>query len=311
VDYDAIAAHFLTPLADPVPAPAVPSSHARILRDAVEPIATIGWWARAASEEWSKLGLGFFDGYVWGRAAALGADVSTSVVVSAFGCFSPALLGPVYAQGRATTSRDSVLAARERGATRGLQAALDSASEATRASLTSDVAFVGDRLLEVLGSIEPGPRHLFGGLQSVPLSDNPYARVWRGCELYREHRGDSHLAACVGANLGMAEMNVLTEVWLGYPVGEYSGSRGFSPEELQVATIRLQHRGWLSSTNELTVSGRAAREAIEATTDAGQQRVVDLLAERWEELVAAASRISEAVLGAHAAPADPRKRAAG
>jgi hypothetical protein len=304
MDYDDIAAHFLIPSADTPPTPVLPSSHARILRDALEPIATIGWWARAASEEWTKLGHGFFDGYVWGRAAALGADVAPTVVVSAFGVFSPALLVPVYEQGRSVSSRDAVLAAREAGAIRGLTAATNGVAPA-------DIKLVGDRLMSVLSSIEPGPRHIFGALQSVSTSADPYARVWRGAELYREHRGDSHLAACVTADLDMAEMNVLTEVWLGYPVGEYSGSRGFAPEQLQAAAARLQSRGWFTATNAITEAGWSAREAIEVATDVAQQRVVDALANGWSELVDAADRIGAAVLAAHAAPADPRKRAAG
>jgi hypothetical protein len=307
VDYDAIAAHFLVPAAENPPTPTLPTSHARILRDALEPIATIGWWARAASEEWTKLGHGFFDGYVWGRAAALGADVAPTVVVSAFGVFSPALLVPVYEQGRSTSSREAVLAARESGAIRGLTTATTGVSMA-------DITLVGDRLMSVLGSIEPGPRHLFGALQSVPVSNDPYARLWRGAELYREHRGDGHLAACIAADLDMAEMNVLTEVWLGYPVGEYSGSRGFAPEQLHAAAARLQARGWFTAANGLTDAGHTARESIETNTDVAQQRVIDGLHEgdqAWSELVATASRIGAAVLGAQAAPADPRKRAAG
>jgi hypothetical protein len=51
MEYDAIAAHFLTPPAVLPAAPVLPKSSARILRDALEPIATIGWWARSASEE--------------------------------------------------------------------------------------------------------------------------------------------------------------------------------------------------------------------------------------------------------------------
>jgi hypothetical protein len=307
MNYDDIAAHFLVPSADAPPTPALPISKARVLRDALEPIATIGWWARAASEEWTSLGHGFFDGYVWGRAAALGADVAPSVVVSAFGVFSPALLVPVYEQGRSTSSRDAVLAAREAGAIRGLTAATNGVEPA-------DIKLVGDRLMSVLGSIEPGPRHLFGALQSVSTSADPYARLWRGAELYREHRGDSHLAACVAADLCMAEMNVLTEVWLGYPVGEYSASRGFVPEQLQAAAERLQSRGWFTLANAMTDAGKAAREAIELNTDVAQQRVVDALSEEeqaWSELVATANRIGAAVLAAQAAPADPRKRAAG
>src|SRR6056297_1069697 len=62
---DVVAAH-LTPSGPIAPAPPVPRSTARRLRDAVEPIATIGWWARAAGDEFELLGLDFFGGYVWG-----------------------------------------------------------------------------------------------------------------------------------------------------------------------------------------------------------------------------------------------------
>lgn len=304
MDYDAIASHFLTPSPNPPAAPKLPTTSARVLRDALEPIATIGWWARAASQQWIALGHGFFDGYVWGRAAALGENCSPSVVVSAFGVFSAELIVPVYQQGRATSTRDAVLAARERGATEGLRAAAASAS-------LDDIVLVGEQLMGVLGSIEPGPRHLFGALQSVPIGTDPYARAWRGAELYREHRGDSHLAACVGADLDMVEMNVLTEVWLGYPVGEYSGSRGFGPEELDAALRRLQARGWFGADNTLTPAGRTARELIESTTDTAQQRVVERLHDGWDDLVAAAQRIGNTIIASQAAPADPRKRAAG
>ena len=73
---------------------------ARALRDAVEPIATIGWWSRSAADRMGALGHDFFDGYVWGRAAALGADVAPVVVVAAFGAFEPTLLTAVLQQGR-------------------------------------------------------------------------------------------------------------------------------------------------------------------------------------------------------------------
>ncbi len=304
MDYDAIAAQFLTPSANPSPEPLVPATPARELRDALEPIATIGWWARAASQQWSTLGHGFFDGYVWGRAAALGENCAPSVVVSAFGVFSPALLVPVYEQGRATSTRAAVLAAREQGAIQGLSSSAASVA-------MDDIVLVGDRLMSVLGATEPGPRHLFGALQSVPLSADPYARAWRGAELYREHRGDSHLAACIAADLDMAEMNVLTEVWLGYPVGEYSGSRGYGPEESDAAARRLQVRGWFGPDNSLTDAGRTARDAIESMTDNAQQRVVDRLRDDWNDLIAAARLLGSAVLAAKSAPADPRKRAAG
>lgn len=302
MDYEAVAAHFLIPKGTEPPAPVVSSSPARRLRDSIEAIATIGWWSREAAAASTGLGHDFFDGYVWGRAAALGADVAPSVVVSAFGVFNAALLGAVYVQGRSISSREAILEARASGASAGLR-------NATSAIAPERIASAGDRLLTAVLSVEPGPRHLFGALQSLPVPADAHGRLWRAAELVREHRGDTHLAACAVAGLDMAEMSVLTEVWLGYPVGEYSATRGYSPEGVQAAAERLAARGWMSG-GVLTEAGRIARDGIEAATDRGQQQVVDAI-DDLDELISALTAISNGVLSSHAAPADPRKRAAG
>ena len=142
MDYDTIAQIFLVPPAEPVLQPVVPSTPARRLRDALEPIATQGWWSRPAAERVTALGLGFFDGYVWGRAAALG-EPTASVVVSAFGVFEPVFLTAVYNQGRAVAARADVLAARELGATESLTSVLG----LDRETVAADVA---DTLLNTI-----------------------------------------------------------------------------------------------------------------------------------------------------------------
>ncbi len=304
MDYDVIAGIFLTPTGNEPPAVVPSTSPARRLRDAVEPIATIGWWSRAAAESALALGHDFFDGYVWGRAAALGADVAPSVVVSAFGVFNGALLVPVYEHGRSVSSRSEVLASRSSGAAAGLRQATAGIDENT-------IANAGAALLAAVSTIEPGPRHLFGALQALPVPADPYGRLWRAAELVREHRGDTHLAACAAAGLDMAEMNVLTEVWLGYPVGEYSSTRGFDAAALALAVERMAARGWMAADGVLTPAGRSARDAIESATDVGQALLVEAIGEGLEDLVATLGRISDAVLDARGAPADPRKRAAG
>ena len=304
MDYDVIAGIFLTPTGKEPPAVVPSTSPARRLRDAVEPIATIGWWSRAAAESALALGHDFFDGYVWGRAAALGADVATPVVVSAFGVFNGALLGPVYEHGRSVSSRPAVLASRSSGAAAGLRDATSGIDE-------NMISTVGASLLAALSTLEPGPRHLFGALQALPVPDDPYGRLWRAAELVREHRGDTHLAACAAAGLDMAEMNVLTEVWLGYPVGEYSSTRGFDPASLASAVESLAGRGWMTDGGVLTSAGRAARDAVESATDVGQARLVEAIGAGLDDVVAVLGHISDAVLEARAAPADPRKRAAG
>jgi hypothetical protein len=304
MDYDAIAAHFLTPPAVPVPAPAVPDSAARRLRDALEPIATIGWWSRAAGEGFAVLGIDFFGGYVWGRAAALGGDVAPSVVVGAFGVFEANLLTAVLAGAQAVASQDAVLAQRASGATQGLAAATSTIDVATIESLAT-------RLLAATDKLDEAGRPLFSGLRALPTPSEPHGRLWRAAELIREHRGDGHLAACVAVGLRPIEMNVITELWLDYPLGEYSSTRGFSPEQLAIAATRLQGLGWLDSDNNITASGREARDAIEHATDRSQRCLIEAIGDDVEAVVASASIVSDAVMATHAAPADARKRAAG
>ena len=303
MDYDAIAAMFLVPNGGEGPGPPVPRSAARRLRDAVEPIATIGWWSRPAADAFTALGHGFFDGYVWGRASALGPDVATSVVVSAFGVFHPALLGTVYEHARTLSSASDILVARADGASAGLR-------QATFGFDATAAATVADHLLSAVMTLEPGPRPLFAGLQALPLPSDPYGRLWRAAELVREHRGDGHLAACAVAGLDMAEMNVLTELWLGYNVGEYSATRGFDAALLASAVESLALRGWVVD-GVISVEGRRARDAIEQATDDSQVQLIRALGNDLDVIVDRLGAVSAAVVSSQAAPADPRKRAAG
>lgn len=301
--YDDVAAAFLVPGDQPIAAPVVPTTPARRLRDVTEPIATIGWWSRAAGDGFGRVGLDFFGGYVWGRSASLGDDVDHAVVAAAFGVFEPSLVDGVLSGARSIASGADVLAAREAGATAGLAAA------------TSDVPIdvitsTGALLRSALDGVDGTARPFFSALRSLPEPADPHGRLWRAAEMYREHRGDGHLAACVAAGLDIVEMNVLTEVWLDYPVGEYSSTRGFAPERIDAARESLVARGWLDD-GGLTDSGRRHREDIERATDASQSAVLDALGDEAGGLIDDLAVVADAVLAAHAAPADPRKRAAG
>ena len=302
MDYDTIASTYLTPLTDPIPEPTVTSSSGRRLRDALEPIATQGWWSRQAADRVTALGLGFFDGYVWGRAASLGEPVA-SVVVSAFGVFEPTFLSAVYNQGRATSSRADVLAAREEGAAGSLVAVLGT-------DVRSEAAQLADSLLEALDQLDGCARPLFSGLRELPTPTDEYARLWRAAELVREHRGDGHLAVCVTAGLDAVEMNVLTELWVGYELGGYSSSRGFGPDARSGAAASLEARGWLTD-GALNADGREARVEIENQTDRSQVSLITSLGSGLDSLIVRANRISTALLAARTFPPDPRKRAAG
>ena len=299
MDYDDIAAVYLSPDLGHHDRPLVSTSPARRLRDALEPIATQGWWARQVHEHPGARQLGFLENYVWGRAASLG-EPAAEVVVAAFGVFEPGLLAATYESGRGKVSRDDMLAIRDGGAAAALRTVL--AGE--------DVSGLADTLLDAVGPLPATARPLFAGLRSLPVPQDPYGRLWRAAELVREHRGDGHLAACVTAGLDPVESNLLTELWTGYRAGEYTATRGFDQQRIGDALDGLQARGWVAD-GRLTDAGRAAREAVEDATDRTQDALVANLGDRVEDVIARADRLSALVVAASTAPTDPRKRAAG
>lgn len=299
VDYGAVAAVMLDPGAAHRAPPELPTSPARRLRDALEPIATQGWWAREVHEHPSVAGLGFFESYVWGRAASLGAP-SAAVVVAAFGVFEPAFLGAVYERARSKVAQGDVLNARERGAASALGAVLGA----------EEVSVLADALLDAVEHLPVTARPLFAGLRSLPVPEDPYGRLWRAAELVREHRGDGHLAACIAAGLDPVESNLLTELWIGYAAGEYTATRGFSEERVAEALDGLGARRWVAD-GRLTPAGRAAREAVEDATDRTEDQLMARLGHRAEDLIARAEQLSAPLVEAGRAPTDPRKRAAG
>lgn len=298
---DVINAYFVPSPAGTVAAPTVGASPARQLRDAIEPLAMHAVWCRATNEALGALGLDFFGSYLWGRAAALG-EPSPGVVVAAFAVFEPEMLAGAYRQARRTVDRDAVLAAR---------------TAATVASLTevigSDTAGLeeaADALAAAVSAASGVGRPLYAGLADQPWPDGPVGRLWHACELAREHRGDSHVAVCVSRGLGPVEMNILTELWVGYPLGTYSASRGWSSEVLAAAADGLRAQGHLVG-DRLSEEGRDFRSAIEADTDRLDRVVVDALGDGWSRLVERLAAWSQRCVEARAFPPDVHKRAAG
>jgi hypothetical protein len=275
---------------------------ARLLRDSVEPIATICWWSQEANEVAVDLGLSFFERYVRGRAAPL-CTSNSSVIVSCFGTFEPELIRSVLVCSHAAVSDEQILQARESGAVAALRAVIDGID-------MTAVDWASARLYHVMAGLDATDRPLFGALRSLSVPTDPYGKLWRTAELYREHRGDGNLAASICAGVDAVEMNVVTELWIGYPLGEYSSSRGFGGDRIAIAAEGLRRRGWMAGST-LTEQGRLAREEIERATDRTQESIVEGLANEVGEITEAFALIGQAVIAAGAAPSDPRKRAAG
>jgi hypothetical protein len=302
VDYEtAVATFFAPPPPGTEPPPAsLRASGARRLRDAIEPIATQGIWAREVNERCADLGLDFLGTYVWGRAASLGTP-PPALVTATFGVFAPALVESVFAGAAATADRDAVLAAREAGAVASLRRVLGEPDGVAELTALLRRGLAGAHLVA---------RPLYAALAALPVPADPWGALWRVCELLREHRGDAHLAVCLSAGLDPVRMNVLTELTCGMTLGSYTASRGWSPEEIGAAVATLTDDGLLAD-GALTEAGEELRAVLEDMTDDAEDAVVAGIGEDLEDVLARLADLSGDLIEAGAFPADPAKRAAG
>jgi hypothetical protein len=301
VDYAQARTTFLAPAPEGRPAPRVPDTPARRLRDAVEPIATISFWGKPVNDRFAALGLNFLTGYVWARSAPMG-EPTAPVVVAAFGVFEPELVTALYEEARGIATRGQVLEAREAGAVESLRQLLPDADvRAAAGALERGVDAVA---LDVAG------RPLFAGLLSLPWPEDPLGQLWHAACLLREYRGDVHVAANVAAGLSGLQMNLLTEYWIGWEPGAYAGTRGWSPEAMAAADTALTGRGLVAG-GALTDAGRALRDTVEEQTEAALAPVLEAIGPTLPELTAQLDGWAAAIVAGGAAPPDLYKRVSG
>jgi len=305
MDYESALETFFAPAPPGVVTPeaVATASPARRLRDALEPVAMHGVWSSATNAALAERGLNFLTGYVCGRAAPLG-EVPSAVVAATFGVFEPGLIDQLWNEGRSHIGLTDLIEVRDRATSASLREVLGPvAGEA-------EVLRVAEALEAVVDGVDVTGRALFAALRAQPRLADPYGRLWRAADLVREHRGDSHLAACVAAGLDPVRMGVLSEIWLGYPVGEYSGTRAW-PEQVHAAAVtRLENDGLLAD-GAITEQGRRLRDGVEAATDAGQHELITAIGPGLAALTEQLDGWSKRCIEANAFPPDLRKRAAG
>ena len=299
MDYSEARAAFFAPRPDAGPATAW-QSPARRLRDALEPLATVSFWAEPAYNAYAALGLDFLTGYVWSRSSVLGLAEPT-VVAATFGVFEPAAVAGLLTAARESCSLEQIRAAREQGAVDALREVLPDGG-----SLTATTAL----LREAAARTDVVGRPLYAGARGRPDPRDPHAALWHNATVLRECRGDSHLAACVAAGLTGLEATLLTELWVGYPPQAYTGSRAWSAEAMADAQSALRSRGLLDG-DKLSAAGTALRERVEQATDVAMAPVVRALGGHLDAVVDRCATWSTAVIDRGWFPPDPYKRAAG
>ncbi len=246
-------------------------AQARELAGAIEAFAAQVYFAPECHRAYAALGFGASPGrndgaempdgsaYFCSRGSLMG-QVAGEVVAAAFAVFNPAVVVPAVTRGWGLTDARTIGRVRTDGAAAQLRRVLGAAPDGVERAV--------ELLTRAARGLSLAGKPMFAGALAQPLSDDPLTAAWQLAERLREYRGDIHVAAWTSAGFDAVQIGLLTELYRGYPPRSYIRVSAWSDTELDAAAHRLAERGLIRH-GAITDAGRAAREAIEETTDAG------------------------------------------
>ena len=74
---------------------------------------------------------------------------------------------------------------------------------------TPGLARAAELLAQAATSAPTEGRVMYAGLRSLPMPEEPVARLWHAANMLREHRGDGHIVALMSEGIGGTESHVL------------------------------------------------------------------------------------------------------
>ena len=285
----------------PAPAPA------RRLAAALEPIAGQAQFSPECQAAYETLGFDPSPGmvgstvipdrsaYFTARGSVLG-DARPSVVVAAFGVFAPEVMTPLVVRGQQVAAADVMWEARQGGAAAQLRRVLGEHNA---------MGEVSQRLLAAVEALPVSGRPLFAGQRDLPLPDDPIGRLWRGCDMLREHRGDAHIVAWSAEGLNGLEVGLLGDLYWGLNSRGHTSGRGWTDDQMAAAEEDLARRGLLvDGGRSITPAGRDLRERIEARTDELMGPALTVLGDELDGIVNTMTPWGEALIatGAYLSP---------
>lgn len=259
----------------------------RRLRARADGILAAAWFMAEASTGYPAIDLAPAAAGLASRAACLGA-VRGQAVAALFAPINPERVASALDAAWAVTTPDDLLDARLTAATGFLADVLGAEPDGIDRTLA---------LLVPASIATPAEGHpVYAGLRAIGFPGSPLGDLWRACDLVRERRGDSHRNAWVTAGFDPVEINVLTELWRGVPVGSVTTNQmGWSAENCDEALERLRVAG-LVSDETLTDAGQGVRDEIERATDRQQRALAEALGSNADELFGLLDPWARAVL---------------
>jgi hypothetical protein len=268
------------------------SHAARRMWTLFEPVHAITYFAPESRAAFEAAGLrGFWRGYFAGRAAPLG-TVGAAAVQASFFSFAPRMVTRALPDVWTRATPETSLEARRAGARTALDKLIGDAG-----GKETDWTEAADLMRAAAGTVGTAGRVLGAANAALPWPDEPLDVIWHAATILREHRGDGHIAALVGAEVDGCEA-LIWQVAAGRGAGRefLQPARGWDDDEWAAAGDRLAGRGWLDGSGAITDTGRQRRDAVEEDTDrmaAGPWR--DLGAARTERCAELLAPLAAAV----------------
>ncbi len=237
---------------------------ARRLFELTEPISLVNFFSEEPNEAMTALGLrdNYWDGYFAGRSAPLG-RVPAEVVHAAFYNFADGEAARHIPRVWEVTTPEAAHAAREQGCVAALRRILGDLVP------TPGLVRAAELLARASTSAPTNGRVMYAALRSLPMPEDPVARLWHAANMLREHRGDGHIVALVSEGIGGTEAHVLSALDIDiYPAESFGRIHHLPKARLAEVMDGLRDRGLLDASGRFTDAGRATKDRIEALTDA-------------------------------------------
>ena len=265
------------------------TSTARRMFELLEPICLVTFFADECNDELAALGhRTYWDGYFASRAAPLG-RVPAEVVHAAFYNFAEGEVARHIPSAWETIPPEASVAARERGSAASLRRILGD-----ELAGSPGLVRAADLTAKAATSAPTAGRMMYAGMRTLPMPSDPAARLWHSATMLREHRGDGHIAALVGARIGGAEAHILSALDMDIHPPESFGRVHHLPKKRLAAVMNgLRERGLVDSDGHFTEAGRELKQHIETLTDELAAAPYEALsAAELDELIAALEPIT-------------------
>jgi len=234
---------------------------ARRLHQLVEPIHLVTYFADEPDEALMALGLrNTWDCYFAGRAAPLG-RVPAEVVHAIFYNFADGEVARHIPRVWDMTTPEAAIAARQQGCVAALRRILGDIADSPGLARAADLA------TKAATSAPTEGRAMYAALRTLPVPEEPVARLWHAATLLREHRGDGHIAALITAGIGGTEAHVLHALSEGMPAEKFGRVHHLPAARLARVVDGMRARGLIDDTGWLSDAGRTTKERIESLTD--------------------------------------------